>query len=532
MDVGGIAGRLENNGTVRNCVSTVNVFAYTQGTAFGVASKADNCVYLTVNSNKNSLETNPDAVALSATAGSGNAAVTETFNGTESVKLPESYLTTVNGDGAFRYDGDTIKVITTDIPELSLIVTLVGDGASNTQEVPETPVTLSVPKKSGYRFTGWSFTQGGEIAFAKGVQVSYYDLKDYRDEHGAVTLYAIFEERIIDNNVLNVSIWNNAKGEWINGDQIEKIKTDFTAYLADKGINASEKTINWIVETETSVAKLGESVNNADNIDLIVACGTNVTSTGKVECLAKTEICSTDYAAAKRLAAILTENELAKHLYSMLTGAENATAEVTLVGDTTVTTTISGIFGDKATVPEVTVDQDKKFVGWATTQNAQTAQVTGNITYSAVKNLLSAGKVTLYPVFETIVVSDKTVLTVSVWNKNFTWITQTQLEKIKEDFNVYLTDKGVNLSEIEINWIIETATVVDDLAASVNAVGNVDIIVACGAKIGNLSIIEKADIASTDYAGTTTSKRQTAILTENELARHLYDMLTAQTPAA
>lgn len=445
VDVGGIAGRLENNGTVRNCVSTVNVFAYTQGTAFGVASKADNCVYLTVNSNKNSLETNPDAVALSATAGSGNAAVTETFNGTESVKLPESYLTTVNGDGAFRYDGDTIKVITTDIPELSLIVTLVGDGTSNTQEVPETPVTLSVPKKSGYRFTGWSFTQGGEIAFAKGVQVSYYDLKDYRDEHGAVTLYANFEERIIDNNVLNVSIWNNAKGEWINGDQIEKIKTDFTAYLADKGINASEKTINWIVETETSVAKLGESVNNADNIDLIVACGTNVTSTGKVECLAKTEISSTEYAAANRLAAILTENELAKHLYSMLTGAENATAEVTLVGDTTVTTTISGLFGDKATVPEVTVDQGKKFVGWATTQNAQTAQVTGNITYSAVKNLLSAGKVTLYPVFEDLPAVENNDLIIVFYDKFFD---AEKVEPLKTAFAEYCTANSVSFGTL------------------------------------------------------------------------------------
>ncbi|MCM1042600.1 MAG: InlB B-repeat-containing protein [Corallococcus sp.] len=442
-DVGGIAGRMEANGIVENCINTANVFCYTEGTAYSIASKSNNSVYISVNSNRNSLAANPEAVTLTAPQGTGNVNVEETFDGKTDVKLAEKYLATVNAESAFAFDSaaNTIKIVTTQIPELSLTVTVHADGKTEEQTVYETPSTISAPSKFGYVFKGWSLAEDGEIVFAKGMQISYYDLKDLRGEGGKVDLYAKYEQRTIDNNVLNVSIWNNSKGAWITETQIDKIKTDFAAYLTEKGIDVADKEIYWIVEKDvSSVANLGASVNAAENIDIVVACGTNITSTGKVEVLTRKEIVSEDYASSGRLAALLTENELAMHLFSMLTGAENGKAEVTLVGDTTVTETLDGIFANAATAPAVTPADGFKFIGWATTQDATEAQVTGTINYTAVKDYLEQGKVTLYPVFEKLPETDDNSLVVVFYAKFFD---EDKVEPLKAAFQTYCTENGI-----------------------------------------------------------------------------------------
>lgn len=413
VDVGGIVGRLEGDGSVANCISTVNVFAYTAGTAYNVAAMASDCVYVAVNSNANSLATNPAAVALTAPTGSGNVAVAETFDGSQDVKLDGKYLTTVNGNSAFTHNGTTIKLVLSEIPEMSLTAVLYSEGKTDRIDVYETPSTLPVPTKSGYKFVGWALTENGEVKFADNAQISYYDLSPYAVS-GEVKLYAVFELRQIDENALNVSVWNNAKGEWITETQIEKIKADFAALLQSKGIDLAGKTINWIAETATSVADLGESVNNAGNIDVIVACGANVTSTGKVVVIKRAEISSTDYAGqtgAKRQAALLTENDLALELYAMLTGLSNGKAEITFnVNSVETKATVSEILANAATALAVTPEDGYRFIGWATAPNATAAQVTGDITYAAVKTLLTSGKVTLYPVIEEIPALSVTVI--------------------------------------------------------------------------------------------------------------------------
>ena len=79
----------------------------------------------------------------------------------------------------------------------------------------------------------------------------------------------------------------------------------------------------WRMETETEVEKLGASVNNAGDVDFILACGANVTTKGKVQNVEKIKIEASEYMAANRYIAVLNKdnpNQLAKLLYEFMTG--------------------------------------------------------------------------------------------------------------------------------------------------------------------------------------------------------------------
>lgn len=126
----------------------------------------------------------------------------------------------------------------------------------------------------------------------------------------------------LTDTTLTVSVWSKG-GEWITTEQLESLKTAFTAYLADLGVDTTALTMVWRVETETEVEKLGASVNNAGDVDFILACGANVTTKGKVQNVEKIKIEASEYMAANRYIAVLNKdnpNQLAELLYEFMTG--------------------------------------------------------------------------------------------------------------------------------------------------------------------------------------------------------------------
>ncbi|HBN13383.1 MAG TPA: hypothetical protein DD415_07185 [Clostridiales bacterium] len=131
----------------------------------------------------------------------------------------------------------------------------------------------------------------------------------------------------VTDTILNVSIWNNKSGAWITPEQIEKLKTDFAAYLDKKVSNAASLTINWKVEPDvTDVATLAASVTAAGNIDFVVGCGANVDTNdkGHLDNLVKFKVAASDYMAANRYVAVLHKdapNQLAVLLYEFMTGS-------------------------------------------------------------------------------------------------------------------------------------------------------------------------------------------------------------------
>lgn len=126
----------------------------------------------------------------------------------------------------------------------------------------------------------------------------------------------------LTDTTLTVSVWSKG-GEWITTEQLESLKTAFTAHLADLGVDTTALTMVWRMETETEVEKLGASVNNAGDVDFILACGANVTTKGKVQNVEKIKIEASEYMAANRYIAVLNKdnpNQLAELLYEFMTG--------------------------------------------------------------------------------------------------------------------------------------------------------------------------------------------------------------------
>ena len=318
-------------------------------------------------------------------------------------------------------------------------------------------------------------------------KVYQWILSTYADEGGATKDYDVADTPVVpdpdptpdpeptpDTSVdygkkLTVSVWNNTKGEWITEEQIAKLKTDFEAYLTEKGLDVSTLSITWRVETDvTNVAALVAAVKAAGDVDFVLACGKNVNSDGNLTNLEKLQVAESPYMAANRYIAVLNKDNprlLAKVLYKFISGQD-------------------------------------------------------------------------YPESDTALTITDKELTVSIWNnKKGEWITAEQIDKLKADFESYLTSKGVDLTTITINWKVETD--VTNVAALVNSVNNsektVDFVLACGKNVnsdGNLTNLEKIKLGSTDYM---TDGRFIALLHKdkpNQLATLLWQFMYEQVFAA
>lgn len=286
---------------------------------------------------------------------------------------------------------------------------------------------------------------------------------------------------VITDNTLVVSVWNKPDGSWISTEQLEKLKTDFAAYLTEHKVDVSALHITWRVEEDTTnVAALVASVKAAGDVDFVLACGNNVNSSGNLENLEKIAVSNGTYMTAGRMIAVLNKNnprQLAKILWEFMSGTKFPEAETPVDPDPTPTP-------DPEPTPDTSVDYGKK-------------------------------------------------LTVSIWNNTKGgWITEEQIAKLKTDFEAYLTEKGLDVSTLSITWRVETdVTNVAALVAAVKAAGDVDFVLACGKNVnsdGNLTNLEKLQVAESPYMA---ANRYIAVLNKDNprlLAKVLYKFISGQ----
>lgn len=184
---------------------------------------------------------------------------------------------------------------------------------ANDAEIPE------VVAPADKVFAGWATTENATEAEITAKTINYDTVKDLLNE-GKVTLYPVFVSEASSPDMV-VAVWVN-EGKWISDENLEAIKAGFAAYLAESG-DTAEYNIVWRVYTPTGVADLGAAVNADKDVDIIIGCGSNVTSKGGVETIEKENL-TFPVAGSSRMAARLTENELAVKLYTYLTAATTA----------------------------------------------------------------------------------------------------------------------------------------------------------------------------------------------------------------
>lgn len=408
-NVGGIVGKMEATGCVENCYSTANVFAYgDNAVAYSLAEKATSSIYVTANPNTKSLndnaDTNPAPAALVAPQGTNNVAIevaAGSFDGTSNnMVLAEDKLATINANNAFYFNGTTIKLNfeTEKLPEETIDVVLFkADGTQlEVVTVAETGKAVAGPVVKGYKFLGWATEQGGEVVFAAGSSISLYDVVDFADNYGTIKLYAVMEVRQANEGLI-VAVYDRYIDVLVAGSS-EAIENAFKAWMQEKGYTYSVEFRHYAGD-KLGVADFGAAVNADGDIDVVIGAGANITTTGKVEYIARAKMVYEGL--TDRYACMLTDTERAVDFYAFVTGliAGQATIEFNVNGEVA-SGEVDNILGTTVSAPQVTAEEGYEFKGWATTENATEAQVTGSsIAYSAVKDLLVEGKVTLYPVF-------------------------------------------------------------------------------------------------------------------------------------
>ncbi len=310
-----------------------------------------------------------------------------------------------------------------------------------------------------------------------GTELDYDAVANLATE-GAVTLYPIWGE--FD---LIVAVWgqNGNSNNYVTVEQIAQIETDFRAYLATQGITDS------ILRFDRVEGKTDEYAANIATDVLVILSGKNVESqtgaTGKYECVNIT-VNSTRYAGVFT-DRVTTEQQTFVDLFIKFVAED--TVEVTIGEAKTVVSLL-----DKNTVDlsAVEIPTGKKLVGFATTEGATTAEVAGTIiNYTAVAELATEGKVTLYPVFEDDVKVD---LVFDVLFKN---ITQDQIDTLIANFKAWLVANG---DTTEYNIVVRTDFVGsgEDFLARVKSTGDVDVVLGASnlvSQTGNEIIVQEGD---------------------------------------
>ncbi|MBP5466536.1 MAG: InlB B-repeat-containing protein, partial [Clostridia bacterium] len=386
----------------------------------------------------------------------------------------------------------------------------------NIEITSASPATLGVATADkGYVFIGWAAEEGA-------IEPEYFESELFTVEDAAeiavdneVKLYAVFKEADV-----KVAVWERY---YLETETLKITKDAYIAYMEESGFDYLVEYRVYGDDAYHAVADFGAAINADGDIDVIIGSGANITSQGGVEVLAKSALLSEyDPNGAGRQAALVQGGDIAKNFYSFVTGIPNDFATVTLEdGVNENAFVLSAILDDAADyiVPE---KEGFTFVGYAYAEGAEVANIskTDKITYSVVKDNLTDGNVTLYPVYEQISYD----LRVAVW-ENYYRETDT-LATTKAAFEEYMTEQGLSYV-IEYRIYGSAYDAVADFGAAINADGDIDVILGSGANItskGGVAVLDKHVLVS-DY-DPKDAGRQAALVTDITEAVTFYNFVT------
>lgn len=437
---------------------------------------------------------------------------------------------------------------------------------------------VDVPLLEGFKFTGWV------DASQKAIDLDTYKVT------ANLKLHATFEEVITDEKlVVDATKEEGVKyflvvGWWettaLNDDSTPKITSSLTpdtvrVFYANlllylKAWGATEEQIALVQFRNYStekVAEMGTKINGDGDVDLIIGVGNNINTTAGVSLFEGNDGKTTANMGTQSLSryVALPEHEemskLAISIFDWIKTEVGQTAfttqleesQITVVPERSdkinVTVTVHGLTEeenqvsvltskeDVITVPEITVSENHKFMGYATTADATVAEIiiaSGiALTYDQIEELLKGSDtLDLYPVVIEEVVDTTNDLDVYVHVTSTSKISEAEAQLFALRFESTLAEA----KRINYVWVTEgkaadfNARIEADIAAGIN----IDVVIGGNASTKLLSAIDaehgNATCGAKHFADSSRKiiVLSTATTTHVELAKSFYDFMVAE----
>ena len=438
---------------------------------------------------------------------------------------------------------------------------------------------VGTPIKEGFSFVAWEDESKTVIDLDTYVVTS------------ALKLYATFEEIITDDTLIVNGTKEEGKdyylvvGWWettaLNDDGTPKVTSSLTVdsvrlfyanlnlYLKAYGATDEQiKNVQFRDYSTEKVAEMGEKINADADVDLVIGVGNNINSSAGVSLFEENDGKTTAPMGSQGLSRYVAlpnhevMNAAAISVFDWIkteTGQKAFTTPLTAADivvapersdDIAVTVTVHGVTGDPVVtnltskkdpiaVPEITLEAGKKFLGYATTANAEVAEVVAAIgvalSYADIEGLLNgATSIELYPVIVEEVVNTNYDLVVYVHVVSSAKINEAEASLFADRFEATLTEE----KNINYVWVTEgkaadfQARIEADLAAG----ETIDVVIGGNATTKNLNAIDETYINASCAAGHfADASRKIIVLnscasTHVDLAKAFYTFMTTEAP--
>lgn len=438
---------------------------------------------------------------------------------------------------------------------------------------------VGTPIKEGFSFVAWEDESKTVIDLDTYVVTS------------ALKLYATFEEIITDDTLIVNGTKEEGKeyylvvGWWettaLNDDGTPKVTSSLTVdsvrlfysnlnlYLKAYGATDEQiKNVQFRDYSTEKVAEMGEKINADADVDLVIGVGNNINSSAGVSLFEENDGKTTAPMGSQGLSRYVAlpnhevMNAAAISVFDWIkteTGQKAFTTPLTAADivvapertdEVAVTVTIYGVTGDPVVtnltskkdpiaVPEITLEAGKKFLGYATTENAEVAEVAAAIgvalTYADIEGLLNgATSITLYPVIVEEVINTTYDLVVYVHVVSSAKINEAEASLFADRFEATLTE------EKNINYVWVTEGKAADFTARVNAdLANgetIDVVIGGNKSTETFTAIDETYVNTSCAAGHfADASRKIVVLnscasTHVDLAKAFYTFMTTEAP--
>ena len=431
------------------------------------------------------------------------------------------------------------------------------------------------PTLAGFEFVAWV------DASKNPVDLSTYQVKS------ALKLYASFKEVVTDDTLvvdgvkeegkdyyLVVGWWETTKFEAdgvtpkitssLTVDTVRVFYANLKLYLKACGATEDQlKAIQFRNYSTAEVAEMGAKVNTDGDVDLLIGVGNNINSSAGVSLFEGNDGKQTakmGTQALSRYVALPNHEEMnnvavnvfdwiktevgQKSFTTTLTAADmipvpartdevNVNVKVYAQDGTFVETQLTNK-NDEIQVPEITLEEGQKFLGWALTEGATEAAVLKTeFDYSDIEALLAgASAIALYPVIVKEVINTEYDLVVYIHVAGSVKINLAEVELLKLRFAASLTEsKNINYVVVEG---VDAAGFKERIESDLQAGETIDVVIGGNATTKNLTPINETygNVSCNAQHFADGSRKvivlQQAASTHVELAQTLHSFLVAE----